>query len=310
MSFKQNVPSISALVTFEAAMRLRNFTAAARELGVSQAAVSRQVRVLEEDFGILLFKRAHRTVVPTAAGMILGDTLGQAFHHIREVVESIRQPRESDMLTVGATLAQTQFWLLPRLPQFRALYPDLKIRIVSQDEAFETRDDLDVMIRFGISPVSGGLTIGCAQDTVSPVCAPDFLARAGGTITADKLSYLPLIGSDAPDPSWIQWADWCEAVGLDQLKPRAALHFNHYPDGIAAAIGGQGIALGWGLLLQEKLKAGLLVRVTDLSLQPEASYNILLPNRRPPSKAAHLFAEWLVDQFLPPPSQPGTHMLD
>ncbi|MBB2202350.1 LysR substrate-binding domain-containing protein [Gluconacetobacter tumulisoli] len=299
MSFKQNVPSISALVTFEAAMRLRSFTAAARELGVSQAAVSRQVRLLEEDFGVPLFQRAHRAVIPTAAGMMLGGTLGEAFHQIRDVVESIRRPRESDTLTVGATLAQTQFWLLPRLPQFRALHPDLKIRVVSQDEMFDARDDLDVMIRFGVPPVAGGRTLASARDSVFPVCSPAFLAGIGGAATADALPHLPLIGSDAPDPSWIQWPDWFDAVGLGPATPRAVLQFNHYTDGIAAAIAGQGVALGWRLLLQEQLRAGLLVRVTDLVLQPQASYNILIPDRRAPCAAAHLFAEWLAGQFPP-----------
>src|SRR5262249_38643406 len=135
--FRRALPSVNALVTFEAAARLKSFTAAARELGVTQAAVSRQIRLLEDDIGVALFQRGHRRVEPTPAAGVLGTTLSNCFQTIYDTMAVIRQPREAEALTVGATVAFSHFWLLPRLSAFRERHPDLPIRIISQDAAID-----------------------------------------------------------------------------------------------------------------------------------------------------------------------------
>src|SRR5690554_4039556 len=116
---RRSVSSLGALVTFEAAARLSSFTRAAAELGVTQAAVSRQIRLLEQEFNILLFRRAHRRVVLTPAGQVLAQTLTGAFGQVTDAIDTIRRPDAGDLVTLGATLGFSHFWLLPRLPQFR-----------------------------------------------------------------------------------------------------------------------------------------------------------------------------------------------
>ena len=297
MSFKKSMPSVNALVTLEAAVRLKSFTAAARELNVSQAAVSRQIRLLEDDFGQPLFRRGHRRVEPTSAGGVLGATLNRALEMISDTVDALRRPRATETLTVGATLAFSYFWLLPRLSSFRDMRPDLKIRVVSQDEPFDLRaGELDVLIRFGVPPFPDGRAVASSSDAVFPVCSPDFAARLKTRPSPEDLMSLPLIGNDAPDPCWMFWPDWFERAGLGRRTPRSALQFNHHTDAIAAAVAGQGVALGWNVILHDLLERRQLVPLTD-GIGVEATYNVLVPNRRRTSEAASAFVAWIASKL-------------
>jgi DNA-binding transcriptional LysR family regulator len=284
-------------MTFEAATRLKSFTAAARELNVSQAAVSRQIRLLENDFGQALFKRGHRRVEPTSAGAMLGNTLNSALDLISETVDSLRHTQGVEPLTIGSTLAFSYFWLLPRLSNFYETRSGLKIRVVSQDEPFDLRmRQVDIVIRFGVPPFSDGKTVAAVSDTFFPVCSPEFASRLKAPVRPEDLLSLPLIGSDAPDPSWMVWSDWFERAGLGRKNPRIAFQFNHYTDGIAAATAGQGVALGWNLILRDSLAKGQLVPLGE-PIASEGSYNVLVPDRRRTSEATEAFTTWIKTMF-------------
>jgi LysR family glycine cleavage system transcriptional activator len=296
MSFKRNLPSIKALVTFEAAMRLRSFTAAARELNVTQAAVSRQIRVLEEEFGVPLFVRGHRRVEPTSAGAMLGLTLTQALDTITDGVTNLRRSRGGQSLTVGATLAISYFWLLPRLSRFREHQPELKIRVLSHDETFNLRaTDLDIVIRYGVPPFPDGHTRISCSDNFFPVCSPAFAEGLGAMTSPNDLLSLPLISHDTPDPTWMQWSDWLERVGAGRRTPPAALQLNHHTDAIAAAVAGQGVALGWEMILHDLLAKRQLVRIGD-RVKADATYNVVVPNKQP-NAATDSFVDWIAAMF-------------
>ncbi len=155
--FRRALPSLNAMMTFEAAARRGSFTAAADELGVTQAAVSRQIQALEHEFGVGLFRRSHRKVELTPAGSLLAGTLTACFAQILETADRIRHPARSDMVTVGATIAFSHFWLLPRIAAFRSANPDVAIRVVAQDGPFDLAvDDVDVVVRYGTGTPRGG----------------------------------------------------------------------------------------------------------------------------------------------------------
>lgn len=152
MHFRRRIPSLTALVTLEAVLRKKSFTTAATELGVTQAAVSRQIALLEEEFGQPLFVRKHRAIEPTAACINLGATLAKSFADIAESVEAL-QSRSQDVLTIGATVAFSSFWLLPRLAEFRRANPGILVRVISQDSPIALDDgEVDVAIRYGVPP--------------------------------------------------------------------------------------------------------------------------------------------------------------
>lgn len=301
-NLRRSIPSMSALATFEAAARLGSFTHAATELGVTQAAVSRQVKLLEDALNTRLFVRANRRVVLTASGAALAATVSTAFGSMAEMIETIRQPFAADTVTLGATLAFSHFWILPRLTGFRTEHPDIKLKLLADDSITDLRRDrLDVAVRFGKPPFADAQTIASTPDTVFPVCSPRLLDAHRMTPGDADLARLPLIASDSVNPSWLTWRTWAQGVGLGPAIGKASdlsrLRFNHYTDTIQAAVNGEGVALGWGALLGGHLEEGRLVRLGSDTLTLQERYHVLIPQGRAPSQAATLFVDWLAARF-------------
>jgi DNA-binding transcriptional LysR family regulator len=291
---RRQIPSLNALATFEAAARLGTFTDAARDLGVTQAAVSRQIRALETDLGAPLFVRHHRRVDLTAAGLALSQALTTGFDRIAEVIDAIRAAHTPTMITLGTTLAFAHFWLLPRLPVFRQAHPDLRLRVVSQDETANLMTDgLDVVVRYGIPPFADGQSQGSLPDVIIPVAAPRLVEPGTGAGLFD----LPLIATDWIDPSWMTWSDYARRAGLPSPPATSALRFNHYTDGIYAALAGEGVILGWERLIAPFLADGRLVRLGNCApVVTDAAYHIVTPHAGQRT-AAHAFVAWLRAAF-------------
>lgn len=289
MQFRRRLPSLTALVTLEAVLRRKSFTLAAGELGVTQAAVSRQIALLEEELGQPLFVRKHRAIEPTAACISLGATLAKSFADIAESVEAIKS-RSQDVVTIGATVAFSSFWLLPRLAEFRRANPGILVRVISQDSPIALDDgEIDVAIRYGMPPFSDGTVIASRGDVISPVCSPDYLKRRGNgpLSSADEF-----IETDVLDRSWYSWSQWVSLTGANiEVKP--SLRFNHYTETIAAARAGQGIALGWRMLIGTFLEDGTLVSAEASEIAAEDRYNVIVPVKAKRSNARNLAAAWL-----------------
>lgn len=288
--FRRGVSSLGALATFEAAARLTGFTRAAEELGVTQAAVSRQIKLLEADLNMPLFVRGHRKVELTPAGLVLSRALTGAFDQVAEALETIRRPVAGNTVTVAATLAFTHFWLLPRLPAFRAAHPEVQLRLVSQDAGFDLRRDaVDVLIHYGKPPVEGARCLAALPERVFPVCAPELAGRS--------LDSLPLIACEWVEPSWLGWRRWSQLAGLAPITRPSALRFTQYSDAIYSAIAGEGVALGWQALVGLHLAEGRLVRLGAAEVVPDEADMLLVPAQRRAPRAAQRFTDWLVAAF-------------
>lgn len=289
MNFRRRIPSLTALVTLEAVLRHRSFTAAAVELGVTQAAVSRQIALLEEELGLPMFVRKHRAIEPTPGCLTLGTTLAQSFANIADTVDAVRSS-EQDVVTIGATVAFSSFWLLPRLAEFRRENPGVQIRVISQDARIDLdAGGVDIAIRYGKPPFADARIVGSKEDIIVPVCSPEYLRRRQSTELSDADEF---IETDAHDRSWMSWAQWVEETGR-RLRTKPQLRFNHYTEAIAAARAGQGVALGWHLLVQTFLKDGTLVALEEDEMPTEERYHVLLPTRTVRKPAAEQAASWL-----------------
>ncbi|RUL97997.1 LysR substrate-binding domain-containing protein [Rhizobium chutanense] len=289
MQFRRRLPSLTALVTLEAVLRRKSFTLAATELGVTQAAVSRQIASLEEELGQPLFVRKHRAIEPTAACISLGATLAKSFADIAESVEAI-QSRSQDVVTIGATVAFSSFWLLPRLAEFRRANPGILVRVISQDSPIALDGgEVDVAIRYGLPPFSDGTVIASRSDVISPVCSPDYLRRRGDGPLGSSDEF---IETDVVDRSWYNWSQWVALTG-SRIEVKPSLRFNHYTESVAAARAGQGVALGWRLLVGTFLEDGTLVRTGESELAAEGRYNVIVPVKAKRSNARDLAAAWL-----------------
>tara|TARA_R110002110_G_scaffold77920_19_gene204583 strand:- start:788 stop:1696 length:909 start_codon:yes stop_codon:yes gene_type:complete len=290
---RRSVPSLTALVAFEAAGRRESFTRAAAELGVSQAAVSRQIAALETDLGVALFERANRRVRLTVGGKSLHDAVKGGFDGIADAIGELRTTHID--LTVSVSVAFAHFRLLPILSSFRATAPQIGVRVISEDDWRAPLDrTIDMAIRYGRPPFDGMSIVGSLRETVVPVCAPEIAARLAG-VSIDALMLqgdVALIESDAPEPSWLNWSQWLSRIGVTKPSVKAGLNFTSYSDAAYAAMAGQGVLLGWTGLLDRPLADGRLVELELPRLRPEERHYALVPERGRPSASVDAFVRW------------------
>ena len=295
---RRDLPPPTSLIAFEAAARLRNFTHAARELGVSQAAVSRQIHNLEDNLGVSLFHRGSRPLVLTAEGLRLHDAVTTGLRQIAAVAGDLRRANRPGTVTVAASVAMTSLWLMPRVAAFRAAHPGIALRVIAADPYTDpTRGEVDLAIRFGRGEWAGLEALPLFDDLVMPVAAPALFAGRPVPATQEDLLACPLLHLEEVDPSWIPWRAWFARHGLAQTqKPRDAFTFNAYPNMIQAAVDGQGVALGWAHLVRRELQRGELVRITPALLQPGEMQHLTWPAGRALPDDAAIFRDWILAQ--------------
>jgi len=292
---RNRLPPTNALVTFEAVARHLSFTHAARELGVSQAATSRQVRLLEDHLGVVLLDRARKRVRLTAAGQQLLEAVAMGLGHIASVADGLRQERRGRALTVATSLAFSAFWLMPRLPAFHAANPALELRLSTSDsEADWYDDDVDVAVVFGPQTVSGWYREALFGDQVIAVCRPDYFGARGLPPSVQALQEETLLQIESPYVSWFSWPDWFARNAAPLRRDPRGPRFNNYTIAIQAALDGQGLALGWRRLIAPLLRDGRLIQVTSASVTPDDAYVLLIPERAGEDRRVRAFRNWIL----------------
>ncbi len=290
----RRIPPLAAVRVFEAAARHENFTAAAEELGMTQAAVSYQIRVLEERLGQPLFRRERRRVVLTDPGRRAAQQLTRAFDAIDAAFAGIRAEDEG-LLTLSTSNTFANTWLVWRLGAFQMAHPEMAVRLLTTDLLTDfAAEDVDVAIRAG-----RGDWEGLSQDLLlrvdfTPMCSPEFLALHGGRIEPADLLRLPLISQNDP---W--WSQWLREAGVEvpegALRPGVRLdsqaHEGH------AAMAGQGVAMLTPFFWRNDLAEGRLVRLFTQTSTRNFGYWLVYPeHRRRVSKIAR-FREWLLREI-------------
>ncbi len=300
-NLRKKLPPLTALTAFEAAARLASFTRAAAELGVTQAAVSRQIHLLEEDFGFPLFRRLHRRIELTEKGRLLATATGDAFGLIADTVAELRAERRDDELAISATISFSHFWLLPRIAVFSRAFPDVKLRIITQDAvASIDADEVDLAIRYGTGIWPDGHAELLFEDDIFPICSAEYAQSHDPIRTPQDLIAHPLISSDIGDPTWTGWDEWLAAFSIKAPKKGRGLRCSFYSEAIYAAMNGQGIALGWHRLVADLLQQNRLVRLTDASIRTRAAYFVVVPARKRSKDSVRQFIEWLRSVSLQP----------
>jgi DNA-binding transcriptional LysR family regulator len=292
--YRRLVPSMTALMHFEAVARLGSFTLAAGELGVTQAAVSKQMKVLEETLGVNLFHRSHRVTTLTDEGESLFAVVGESMQRIAGVFDRLSSGAVEQELTLTTTAAFSQLRLLPRLASLKLSQPNLNLRLATQMFTAESNcPDVDLTVRFGDGNWNDGVSIHLFDEEVFPVCSPSWLRAHGVPQTTEELAGAGLIDSDTTSERWMNWDSWFREFKAEPPRLKYALRCSLYTDAVQAARHGQGIALGWGRLLENLLDSGELVRLTEFSLKSSSSYYIILPNGRAVTPAVCGVIDWL-----------------
>lgn len=282
---------------FEAAARHLSFTLAAEERRVTQAAVSQQVRALERELGVALFRRLHRGLELTRQGSRLHRAVAMAFEHVANTADDLRDSNRAAGIVFGVTFAVATYWLIPRLPQFRALHPEIEVQIVATDRGFHTvADQVDAGIAFGTGPWPGFKATLLLPGRVFPVCSPAYLRQRPRLTRVEQLLGETLLSIDEDRPGHIDWPVWFAEQGVTGYTDHARLKINSHPLLLQAACGGQGIALGWNLLTDDLIREGRLVRPIDAAMPSAKGYYFLMTEAKCSDRVL-AFRDWVLGCF-------------
>ena len=283
------LPSLAALRAFEAAARHESYTRAAEELGVTQGAVSRQVRDLETALGLRLFRREGRAVRLSPAGQALADELADDLTRLTgTIARAITAGRQATLLSIAVLPTFAARWLIPRLPDFRAQHPGVELDLTSRSDPFDLRRDrCDIAIHFGRPEWPGAqLRPLCPEDLVA-VAAPALVDRHAIAAPAD-LFRVPLLHLASRPHLWERFRD-AHAEGAGALP---GMRMDQFAMIIAAACAGLGAALLPTYLIEDELTSGRLVRVADGPVSEGEAYWLATPMGAA-NPVAVLFSNWI-----------------
>jgi LysR family glycine cleavage system transcriptional activator len=295
------LPPLTALKAFEAASRHLSFQAAAAELAVTPAALSYQVRQLEDHLGVKLFNRLNRAVELTEQGRMIRPGIHDAFEQLHATMRQFRRRQQTNVLTIAAGPAFTAKWLSPRLYRFIGQHPDIDARIsASVAKSDLENEDLDVAIRFGPGNYPGHHCVKIMDEFMTPLCSPSLLEGPLPLNEPADLKHHTLIHDDTHKGFFIlqTWGDWLEAAGVTDVDPnRSGLHFNVADHALDAAIGGAGVALGRASLAQSDVAAGRLIAPFSLRLKTDYAFYLICLESRKDEPAITAFRNWMMDEI-------------
>ena len=298
------LPPMNSLIVFEAAARHLSFTKAADELTVTQGAISRQIRQLEEYLGKELFIRSNRNISLTPTGLQYYQTIFSSLLNVAQATAEIKKWQGEHQITVATTNAMAALWLLPKVASFQQNNEGVDLRILTTENILDLHKmDFDLALFYCRTPPERMNVTTLFPEEVFPVCSPSYLAQFNADSTPEDIFGKALLYLDDSQKDWITWAEWFEAVNYPVVKPKNRVNINNYPMLLQAAINGQGVALAWGSLIDDYLQSGTLVRPVETVLRTQANFCMLEPSDRGmiPSSVKH-FRNWLLDQL---PGQVG-----
>jgi DNA-binding transcriptional LysR family regulator len=292
------LPSINGLVVFEAAGRLSSFTGAARELRMTQAAVSYAINRLEAQLGTVLFLREHRRVRLSEAGERFHDDVSIGLKHIQRSAQDLRALVTGGHVTLTCSTAFAAFWMVPRMAMLRADLPEIDLRIQTADR------DLDLVGEGIALAVRGGNPADwpqyqaerLAQEEIYPVCGAGYLAGRSVPVRPEELLEHQLIHLEEPHRSAATWRDWFASVGIEARRVPKGLQINDYVLVLQSVIAGQGVALGWRHLVEGLVRQGVLVRLTDHVLSTGTDFHVIWSRDATLPRPAQDVRDWLLAQ--------------
>lgn len=291
------LPPANSLVAFEATARHLSFKEAAKELKVTPAALSRQIRILETDLGCRLFERLHRSIRLTTEGKRLQQAVANGLGSIAACASELRVADRANQVTIGSTFAVAMLWLLPRLAKFHLARPDIDLRYVVSDSFLDGGEaDVDILLRYGDGKWPGFTIHRLFDDELMAVCSPDYLRRRPPLAGPTDLFNERLIHLENGDPTWEDWGTWFAKQGINNAPLLRGQRINSYLIALQAAVDGLGIALGWRRLIEGYLRQGSLVPAVPATVRSNGAYYQLLRERRTASADVDSLRRWIDEE--------------
>lgn len=292
------LPPLDLFPAFESAARHLSFTKAGAELFVTQSAVSRQIRALEDELGVTLFLRTHRALALTEEGRRLYESCSGMLAQLRATVAQIRAPSSRQILALTTTPGIASLWLIPRLSLFTEAHPGIDVRIDATARRRDlAADGFDLAIRYARVDSQAGTPLG--GESIQPVCSPQLardktrpLATPADLRRHTLLQVVIPPGTNMP----LEWDPWLQAMGLADLRPAATLSFSNYDEAIMAALTGQGVALGRRPLIDNLLRSRKLVAPFKARIASPRAYFLQVAPGAQTKPAVQALERWLLDQ--------------
>jgi DNA-binding transcriptional LysR family regulator len=289
------LPPLTALVAFDAAATNLSFTQAAAKLFVTQGAISRQIRSLEDNLGVALFDRQQRQIRLTKMGREYHQQISSALAQISLATQAVKSPLQDSQITIAASHAVASLWLMPRITEYCRAYPKVDIRLLVADNVLEVDEaDYDCCIGFSSSKPSAYQVDKLFDERVFVVSSPDFLQQHQA-LTPNQLLATRQLVLDNPTSGWFNWPDWFSGLDMTPIVPQHKVTFSHYNMLIQAAQQGQGVALAWDHLLVDYLASGSLVKAFEQTLETQASFYLMTSSAGNMKPALPAFRAWLMN---------------
>ncbi|MFD2205820.1 LysR family transcriptional regulator [Kiloniella antarctica] len=280
------------LRAFEASARHLSFTGAARELNMTQSAVSQQIKSLEQHLGHPMFIRQPRTLHLTEAGERYLPVIQDAFERLQSGTQSLTGGEGHQRLTIQCNMAFSIFWLAPRLPKLLDKHPWLSVNVVPEIWTTQTEPSASVVIRYGRSDVAStgenSRAERLSQGNFYPVCTPELTANADWR--KDRLFDCSAV--------FCSWETWLSDQGLRLPSNQRVNLTSTYSITLTAAVNGAGLALGHDVLVQDMIDQGRLVKPFAHSVPMQEAYFLMIPARHSQTYASHAFIDWIQGEFV------------
>ena len=292
--------SLEALQVFTVAARLENFSAAARELGVTQAAVSRRIIGLERSLGFDLFARMRKRVVLTPRGRVLLQKVTASLDFLADSISQLTSAELVETIVVSAPASITYFWLQPKLREFCASNPTYNVRLQGTDDLYHSASSDDsIAVLAGDGQHPHWTLQRLFDEELVPVAAPGYLVAAGlPPVPQDMapafIATLSLVGYARLNALWYTLEDWFKTRGVDPDRLKFPIMHSAYPTAVNAALDGEGVVLGSRNLLHKHLASGALVEISHSVDRTGLSYFVGTPKSGRVSAASQRLANWLV----------------
>jgi LysR family glycine cleavage system transcriptional activator len=244
------LPSLDLIRGFVAVARRMSVTQAADDLCLTQSAVSKQIRALEDSLGVPLFHRGFRSLQLTEHGQLLFRAADSSLLQLQEIL-ALFAPHRKKPVTITASTGVAGLWLLPRLGEFRQQYPHTDVRLVASNTILELGADVDLSVRYCSERQAPLGAVKLFAETIAPIASPSLGMDALATV--EQLETSTLLEFDVPGRPWLHWSDWLAARGWTTSNARGVLLYNQYDQMVQAAVAGQGIGLGRLELLDDML---------------------------------------------------------
>ena len=293
---KRSMLPLNALRAFDAAARHMSFKLAADDLSVTPAAISQQIRSLEEFLGVELFRRTNRSLVLTEAAQLSLAPLKEGFERMEEAVDILTESKTSNVLKVSVSPSFASKWLVPRLASYYERRPDAIVKISATMQITDFKaEDVDIAIRYGIGNYTGLYEEEILRETIFPVCSPDLIEDKDSMSSPCAILNHTLIHDDSmsEDESVPTWAMWLKAAGVEMPDGTPALHFNTHALAIEAAVAGRGVALARSAIAEEDLKAGRLIQPFGEAVPINFAHYIVCPEDKLKNERVQDFIDWI-----------------